>query len=269
MRTPSSTRSSAYSRKIRIRELLTDQSSLSIQFFAEHFKVSEMTIRRDLDELEQDGQIRRAHGGIVIAERLYFEYDYSQRCRTRREQKIAIVEEALHLIKPGQHIILDSGSTTLELCRRIRHITDSTVITNSMTVASILQASEGIQTFLIGGSLRRGWPDLNGSVAEQMLDLFTVDIVFQGADGIDLDGNIYNENVESARLSKKMHEKSDHRVILADSSKIGKTSLMRFGNLRDGSTLVTDDEIEPHHLEILRNNLKLDVRIAHVGKKGK
>jgi DeoR/GlpR family transcriptional regulator of sugar metabolism len=230
-------------RKARIREMLMKQELVSITDLAVMLKVSEMTIRRDLDELERGGEVRRTHGGAVASERMSFEFNFHQRRQTRQLQKMAIAAEAAKLIQPGQRLIIDNGTTTLELALALKDIENLTVITPSLAVASALQYSETIQTFLLGGLLRRGRPDLTGGLTEHTLDMFAADIAFQGADGIDREGWQYIEDVQLACVDQKICLRAQRTYILADSQKIGKTALIRSGHLKERAGLITDDEI--------------------------
>ncbi len=228
-----------------IRELLEDKKSVVIPALAERFEVSEMTVRRDLEKLERNNEARRVHGGAMIAERRAFEFNFKGKRQNEKRAKEAIAKEALRLIEPGQRIILDNGTTTLQLAAGLKNFSDLIVITTSLAVASELQFTEGVEVILTGGIIRRGSPDLTGVVAEHSLDLFSADIVFQGADAIDKEGAIYNVDMRLAQVDRKMRQCARSCCILADSSKIGKTALARNGFLKDVDTFITDERIDP------------------------
>ncbi len=237
-----------------IRTTLHDQQSVSISTLAERFGVSEMTIRRDLDKLQREGQVKRTHGGAMPAERMAFEFDFVARRKANRKAKQAIAREAVKLIKPGHRIILDTGTTTLELAHLLKDWEGLTVITPSLAVASVLQFSEGIQTVLLGGVIRRGSPDLTGSLTEIVLDMFAVDIAFQGADGIALDGSMYTEDMRISRVDQKIRKRADRTYILAASSKIDRTALVRHGSLQQTEALITDDGLQAEHRKQLEKH---------------
>ena len=231
-------------RQCGIRDILQSREAVSICELAEMFGCSQMTIRRDLDKLEHTGQVRRTHGGAMPAERMVFEFNFVARRRANRHIKQAIAAEAVKLIRSGQRIILDTGTTTLELAHLLKEFGDLTVLTPSLAVASELQFSEGIQTILLGGVIRRGSPDLTGLVTETVLEIFTVDIAFQGADGIGPDGALYAVDMRTSRVDQKIRKRAERTYVLADSSKIGKTALVRHGFLREVDGLITDDRID-------------------------
>lgn len=244
-----------------IRALLKDNREVSVVSMAHDFGVSEMTIHRDLQKLVQDGHIRRTRGGAMPTEKMEFEFDFALRRSSNRKAKMAIAARAVELIRPGQSLILDTGTTTLELAYLLKDREDLRVITPSLAVASVLYFSTGIETVLLGGSIRRGSPDLTGVLTENMLDLFMVDIAFQGADGISLDGELFNSDTRIAHVDRKMRQRSRKTYILCDSSKIGKTELASNGSLPEINALITDSQINPEHLKALR---KLNTRIITV-----
>jgi DeoR/GlpR family transcriptional regulator of sugar metabolism len=226
-------------RQNKIRERFAEQPGATISELAREFGVSEMTIRRDLDALERQSHVQRTHGGAILTERMILEFDYRDRRATNRAAKCAIAAEARKLVLPGQRIILDNGTTTLELASLLQDGENLTVITPSLAVASELQHAAGVEVILLGGTLRRGSPDLTGPVTEHCLELFAADIVFQGADGIGPNGKIYNSDMRLARVDKMMRRMAGRSYVLADHSKIGVTALACSGALADVTGFVT------------------------------
>lgn len=251
----------AAQRHSQIKELLAKDIAFTVSELAVKFNVSEMTIHRDLNRLEKLGTIQRVHGGVVATEKMEFEFDFANKRAANRKIKEAIAKSALTLIEPGQRLILDTGTTTLELAYLLKNFKNLTVITPSLAVASVLQFADGVETILLGGSIRHGSPDLTGAVAEYVLDMFAVDIAFQGADAIDDDGQIYNVDIRMARVDQKIRERAQATHILCDSSKIGKTSLATNGSLSDVDSLITDENISKKHIEIFT---KLETKITIV-----
>jgi DeoR/GlpR family transcriptional regulator of sugar metabolism len=226
-------------RQAKIRERFVERPGVSIPELARQFGVSEMTIRRDLAALEEKSQIQRTHGGAVLTERMMLEFDYRDRRDTNRGAKNAIAAAARKLVRPGQRLILDTGTTTLELAARLRDGVDLTVMSPSLAVASELQHAAGVEVILLGGIIRRGSPDLTGPVTEHCLELLAADIAFQGADAIGTDGSIYNSDLRLARVDRLMRRVSKRCCVLADHTKIGGTALARSGSLADVDVLIT------------------------------
>jgi DeoR/GlpR family transcriptional regulator of sugar metabolism len=217
-----------------------EQPGVSISHLAREFGVSEMTIRRDLDALEEKSQIQRTHGGAILTERMMFEFDYRERRERNRAAKVAIAAAARKLVSPGQRLILDNGTTTLELAALLRDGEDLMVITPSLAVASELQHAQGVEVILLGGILREGSPDLTGPVTEHSLEMFSADLAFQGADAIGTDGAIDNSDLRLARVDKMMRRIANRSCILADHTKIGRSELARSGTLADVDIFITD-----------------------------
>ena len=226
-----------------IGDILQAGEEVTIPEMAVRFAVSEMTIRRDLDKLAESGMVRRTHGGAVSTEKMAFEFDFATRRQSHHAAKIAIASKAAELVQNGQRIILDTGTSTLELAHILKDRTDLTIITPSLAVASELQFSDGIQAILLGGAVRKGRPDLTGLVAEATLDMFSADIAFQGADGIGDDGALYTADMQVAAVDKKIRSRAMKTYVLADSSKIRETALIRHGFLHEVAGLITDSGI--------------------------
>lgn len=229
----------AAARQNKIREHFAEGPGVAISQLARTFGVSEMTIRRDLAVLEGKAQIQRTHGGAVLTERMMLEFDYRDRREHQRAAKRAIAAEARKLVTAGQRIILDNGTTTLELAALLQDGRDLTVITPSLAVASELQHAPGVEVILLGGVIRRGSPDLTGPVTEHSLELFSADIAFQGADAIGDDGSIYNSDLRLAQVDKLMRRVAQRSCILADHTKIGGTALARSGSIGDVDVFIT------------------------------
>ena len=227
-------------RQTQIRARLAERPGVGVAELARKFGVSEMTIRRDLAALEAKSHIQRTHGGAMLAERMILEFDYRKRRETNGAAKRAIAAEARRLVQPGQRLILDTGTTTLELAALLQDGQGLTVITPSLAVASELQHAGGVDVILLGGVIRRGSPDLTGPVTEHCLELFAADLAFQGADGIGSDGAIYNSDLRFARVDRMMRRVAARCCVLADHTKIGTTGLARSGTLADVDIFITN-----------------------------
>ena len=238
----------------KIREMLSRQTSVSIGHLAKLLKVSEMTIHRDLFKLEQTNSVRKTYGGAVAAERMIFEFDFAARRKANQKAKQAIAREAAELVKPRSRIIIDNGTTTLELAYLLKDFSNLTVITPSLAVASVLQFSKGVQTILLGGIIREGSPDLTGSITEATLGMVAADIAFQGADGIGLNGELFNADMRIAKVDQKIRRRAKKTYILSDSSKIGQTGLASNGMLSEAEALITDGKITKEQLSELEKS---------------
>lgn len=232
-------RLTSVARQSAIRARLAAQPGAAVRELARGFAVSEMTIRRDLAALAARSDIQRTHGGAVLSERMVLEFDYRDRLLQNHAAKRAIAVEARRLVRPGHRILLDTGTTALALATLLRDAENLTAITPSLAVASELQHAPGVEVIMLGGILRRGSPDLTGPATEHCLELFAADLAFQGADGIGLDGRIYNADLRLARVDKLMRRVAGRSILLADHTKLGVTALACSGTLADVDTLIT------------------------------
>ncbi len=202
----------------RVEELLIQYGECSVNRLAQELKVSEMTIRRDLQALDDAGRITRSHGGAAAVQRVLFEFEYLNRSKQNEEAKRRIARTAAEMIGDGQSVMLDSGTTTLALALELRSRTRLTLITPSLAIASALQHAEGVQVLLLGGFVRRDSPDLVGIVTETNLEHLKADWAFVGADGIDLEGNIYNASIEVCRMLTRMVASAKAAYVVCDAS---------------------------------------------------
>ena len=228
------------SRQKRIVALINDQGECSVEALAEACGVSTMTIRRELSALEREGKVIRTHGGATLGEKVLFDFQFLQRARVQQAAKEQIAATAAALVQDGQSVMTDSGTTTLALARQLQGRQGLTLVTTSLPIAAALQHAAGVRVLLLGGFVRRDAADLTGALTEANLESLRADLAFLGADGIDLSGRVYNDSPEVARLLGKMAAAARTTYIVADSSKIGRTALVRFGNLAKWDGLITD-----------------------------
>lgn len=235
---------STHTRRKRLIELINSRGECSVDVLVRGLKVSGMTIRRDLQALAADGRIIRTHGGATSAPRVSFEFQFLDRIREHQAAKQAIAAIAAELVRDGQSVMLDSGTTTLALALCLKARKDLQVITTSLPIASELQFCENLQVLLLGGFLRRGAPDLAGALTEANLDNLRSDVAFIGADAVDRKGNIYNASIDVGRMLTRMAASAGRVYVVADSSKLGRTALMKFGQVARWNGLITDNKAE-------------------------
>ncbi|MFP4028388.1 MAG: DeoR/GlpR family DNA-binding transcription regulator [Candidatus Brocadiia bacterium] len=241
-------------RKQKILEMTGRGRECSVHELADEFDVSEMTVRRDLADLADQGRIVRTHGGAAPASGVMFEFRFLNRGHENRSQKEAIARVAAKKVNDGNTVILDSGTTTLILSEALRANKDLTIVTTSLPVASKLQYCDGIDIVLLGGRLRHDTPDLMGALTLRNLEEVRADCAFIGADAIDEEGVVYNESIEVAHLLRTMSKAADQVYIVADSSKLGKAALARIGSLTEWNGLITDESANDATVEKLREN---------------
>lgn len=231
-------------RRQRIRSLLTTFGRVSVDRVTEEFGVSRETIRRDLLDMEADGELRRVRGGAVMAEERR-EAPYSVRSSVRVKEKRVIAGAAARLVHSGQTLFLDAGSTTAILAERLAGLSGLTVITNSVDVATHL--SEGARaegranrTVLIGGDFNAEPPATFGGVAVNELSRYQADLALLSPFGLDLHKGATSFDPREAEIARAMVASARNTVILADHSKIGGVSRVSYCSLGDITHLVVD-----------------------------
>lgn len=228
-------------RQKRLIEIIANVGGESqIDQLAQELGVSEMTIRRDLQALAEEGKVIRTHGGATLGERVSFEFEFLKKAEQNQAAKEAIAKCAVTKVEEGQSVLLDSGTTTLALANELRSKQKLTVVTTSLPIASRLQFCQQIEVLLLGGYVRASSPDLAGALTEANLESLYADIAFVGAAGIDRKGAVYQQSPEVARMLTKMVKSAKQVFVVADNSKFDKTALCRCGRLQDWAGLITD-----------------------------
>jgi DeoR/GlpR family transcriptional regulator of sugar metabolism len=208
---------------------------------ASEFQVSESTIRRDLDYLEDTGAAQRTHGGVFYTGPSPKLQHFDQRQQADLDKKRAIGEAAEALIDDGDTILLDGGSTTYELARLLvgRPLQ---VVTNSLPVANLFTSSESADLVLIGGYVHTRTGVSLGPYANQMLADLNARRAVLSVAGVN-DNGYYNSNLLLVETERAMMNAADEVIVVADSTKFGRTSLARLCDLGDVDVLVVDDDL--------------------------
>lgn len=233
-------------RREQILQTLEAQDKVRVNRLAQRFGVSTVTIRGDLRALAQAGLVQRQHGGASTARRAPPELPLEEKRGQHRERKHSIAACAMKLVQPGDKLILDAGSTTLQLARRLAHSAISlSVFTNSLPIANELGSVEGIDLLLSGGTLRKASQSLQGPQAEAGLDGYVFDKLLLGADGCDPEFGLSTHDEAEARLNARMASQARQVILLADSSKFGRICLHRICNLNRIDIVVSDASLPP------------------------
>ncbi|MDO5607126.1 MAG: DeoR/GlpR family DNA-binding transcription regulator [Capnocytophaga sp.] len=233
-------------RQKKILELLDASGYLSVQDLSESMKVSLVTIRKDLNYLEESELLFRTHGGASKQARYAFEQNVHEKENIMVDEKKRIAEKAFEYVSNNDFIIMASGTTIHFLARIITGFSGLTVLTPSLRVGLELARESTVNTVHLGGELRKSSTSTVGAMAEKTLADFSCNKLFLGVDGIDLDFGISTSNASEAHLNQKMIEHSEKVIVLADSSKIGKRGFGRIAGIDQIDVLITDSQIDPH-----------------------
>lgn len=239
-------KSNTIQRRKEILRLLSEKGEIYVQELSKTFDVSEVTIRNDLDQLEQKNHLIRARGGAMKPEgSVSIDPHLSKKTKLNYPAKALIGKKAASLILDHDTIIIDSGTTTAEVVKNIPPITGLTVITNAINIANHLIGKEGVDIIILGGFLRKNSYSLIGPLAEKNMKNFFVDKVFLGVDGFDTRHGIFTPNIEEASLNQLMINNAKQVILVADSSKFQRRSLAFICALDRIDFVVTDDAILP------------------------
>ena len=263
------TRSSTDGRREQLRGLIRRSGFAALGELAESLSVSESTIRRDLEQLEQTGEIRRTHGGVFWTGESATIRAFEDRKGSTWSVKAAIGAAAAELIEEHDTILLDGGSTTYELARCLvgRRLQ---VVTNSLPVAHLLSSSDSIDLVTIGGCVRGRTAVAIGPMAESMLRQINVRLAFLSVAGVNERG-YFNNNMMLVESEKAMLQSADQAYVVADHTKFGKVSLSHLCRLEDVRGVVSDcgltsrwkKRIESAGIELVLADRKTDAAESH------
>ena len=240
-----------------LRELIRGKGVIRIEEICSQLRVSPATVRRDLDQLEESGAIRRVHGGAVSVESRLEEPLFDDKASIAAREKNRIAEAALQFIAPGDTIYLDGGSTVLEFAQLLHDRTNLTVLTNSLRAAHEL-AGRGPRLILVGGELRRLSQTMVGPLTRCVLRELHVDKAFMGTIGLSLKEGMTTTDPGEAYTKEMVMSQARQVILLADSGKAGKVAFARAGGLENIHVLVTDKQLDKHFAkELIKKGIKV------------
>jgi DeoR family transcriptional regulator of aga operon len=248
-------------RRRRICELLRDEGRVTVEGLATRFGTSQVTIRADLSALESVGALTRTHGGALPTEETDEPLDVKQ--LQHHAEKVRIAQAAVDLIRDGETIILDSGTTTAEIARALRksELKSINVITNALNVAALLMDVPSVRLIVPGGILRRESNSLSGPMAEAALATLQADRLYLGADGLDPEIGVMTPHLQEAELNAKMIRISRQVVVVADSSKLIRRNISIIAKVEQIHMLITDRGAPTPAVNELRRR-GVDVRLV-------
>lgn len=249
-------------RQKKMMEYIEANTSAQIHELAEKFHVSEATVRRDLDDLDHQGMLRRTHGGAMKVDKsASYESAYSERISLMMAEKHRIAERAARMVHAGDTVMISAGTTTYFIAQALSHLENLTLITNDLYIASQIVLPHTSTLVVTGGTRRPGQQGLIGAVAERMLWNTHVDIAFVGADGVDPIGAVTTVSFEEVSVKRLMLNAAARSVIVADHTKFGRVAMARTCEFNEVSLLLTDQGLNPELLEKFRR-INAEVELA-------
>jgi DeoR/GlpR family transcriptional regulator of sugar metabolism len=241
-------------RRDKILELLQEDGSAKVLDLARLFKVTEVTIRQDLEKLEREGLINREHGGAYIKNVKDQVAAFSIVHQENLDKKEMIATKCLDFIETGDTIILDSGSTTTEVAKKLRGRKDLTIITNALNIALLLGAEPGIEVIVTGGEFKPPTLSLTGQKAADFFKGLHVQKLFLATAGISLKAGLTYPSISDIVVKKAMIDAAEKTFLVADSTKMGKAAFASLGALSLIDYIITDAGIEEKHQQVFRDN---------------
>ncbi len=213
-----------------------------------------MTIRQDLEKLEKDGLIVREHGGAFLKNVRDLVQTFSLVHQENLEKKALIAEKCLEFIEKGDTIILDSGSTTTEIAKKLKGWKDLTIITNALNIALLLGVEPGIEVIVTGGEFKPPTLSLTGQKAADFFKGLHVQKLFLATAGITLKAGLTYPSISDLVVKKAMIDSAETTFLVADSTKMGKASFASLGALSLIDYIITDAGMDEKHQQAFKDN---------------
>jgi len=226
----------------RILEFLNERNTMSVKMLAQKLYVSEATVRRDLNELERQGQVKRIHGGAVLVTGNTQEVPLYLRERQNTDVKEILAYRAISYIQNGQVIFMDASSTVQRMVPHLASFQNLTIITNGLKTAQEL-SNLSHNVYCTGGLQLHNSAAYVGPFAERMVREFNADLFFFSSRGLALNGMITDSSVEETQIRRIMFEQSDFRVFLCDSSKFNTMYSHNLCHIRQTDAVLADKDI--------------------------
>ncbi len=240
---------STVDRRNEIVRLINENRKVKVEELSTQFKVSSVTIRNDLKYLEDQGIIHRVYGGALVRDTVSRDSSFIEKAKLHATEKGRIGARAAEMIFDGDSIIIDSGTTTIEIARRIKDRQNITVMTNDVNIATELAGNSGISLHMPGGLVRENSFSLVGPAAEAALREYYFDKLFLGVDGFDMNVGLTTPNQMEAKLNTLMVEVARETILVTDSSKFGRKTLCRICGPDAIKRIITDGNITQDYLD--------------------
>lgn len=244
----------AQARRMLFLEALADRGEVSVAELSRMAEVSEMTIRRDLEQLEGEGLLRRVHGGAISTTSRGYEPPFALRRGRDEDAKERIARLAATLVADNETLVLDVGTTTLALARILAEAEGLTIVTPSLRIADTLSANPALRVIVTGGITRHGEQSLIGDLAERAFAELHCDTVLLGAGGVDAKAGVTEFNLEDTRVKRAALDSARRCVVLADASKLGRVALASVCPLERVDVLITDGGASEEALAPIRES---------------
>lgn len=247
-------------RREKIIKLLEENNTITLNELKKVFSVSESTLRNDLRFLEECKLLKRAHGGAMRLPNLseVQEVSFQQRSQSNQTEKERIGSAAVKFINPQDTIILDAGTTVMELAKKLPSNFEFNVVTSALNTAMAASVNSNVSVHLVGGLLRHQLHELVGPKAIEGIREISAQTLFLGASGLDFERGITENHIFSAEIKKAMVDSAEKVILLLDSSKIGKSCFVDLAPLSRIDVLITDKSIHDKYMnDLVKKGIKV------------
>lgn len=247
-------------RQPEILDIARREGRVTVERLAEHFGVTHQTVRRDLTELSDAGQLERVHGGAILPSGT-MNIGYEDRRALNAGEKQVIAQACARAIPDNASVFLNIGTSTEAVARELLRHRDLMVVTNNINVANILAGNAQCQVIVTGGTLRRSDGGLVGSLTTQTIRQFKFDLAVIGCSALDQDGDILDFDIQEVGVSQTIIRQSRKTFLVADHSKIQRNAPARIASLAEIDVVFTDAEL-PGSLSAKCRDWSTDVVVA-------
>ena len=227
-------------RRSRILELINRNGKVKVSQLVKEFDISDVTIRNDLTEMEQEGMLRRIHGGAVSTKKLYYDMSLNDRMDINKEEKMRIAKVVVGLVMDGDTLMIDSGTTTCYIAKELAERKNLTVVTNAIQIAKEFAYYNMAKVILLGGNLDLQYQFTSGNDTITQLQKYRADKMIIATDGISAKYGLTTYHYEEADVSRQMIERANEVIAVADYSKIGREGFAFISPLESIDVLVTN-----------------------------
>ncbi len=256
----------AEERKQEIIKIIQQQKKIVVPQLCDYFGVSASTIRNDLRELEKKNLLKRTHGGAIVSSKTGWEHLPESKENRMALQKQAIAAAALDRIEDGDRIALLTGTTIYELVQRLSEKKNLMIILNDIQFANWLEQNTDFDILFMGGFLRKKYHYVTAPVSNELLKMINIDKTFTTCNGVTLDRGFTTPDFETAMIAREVLSVSNEKIVLSDSSKIGRVAFAQIASMSQMDELITDEGIEREDLEAFQKVISVTVAPDSAGE---
>ncbi|NLJ40793.1 MAG: DeoR/GlpR transcriptional regulator [Clostridiales bacterium] len=227
-------------RRNRILEIVNQNGKAKVTQLAKEFSISHVTIRNDLTEMDREGLLRRVHGGAISIEKSYYDVSLNDRMYINKNEKIKIAATVASLVRDGDILMMDSGTTTCYIARALADHKNLTIVTNSMHIAREFSNNNAANLIMVGGNLDIRYQFTYGNDAIEQLKRYRANKMILATDGISAEHGLTAYHHQEIGVSRRMIDRANEIIAVADYSKIGKEGFTHITSLESIDILITN-----------------------------